>query len=170
MPRRRTSPQDAAEALAQVAPFVSRWIERLLASHEPPLTLAQYLALGAVADGEVVASELARRAAVSPAAASQLVAALEAAMLVDRLRGGDDRRRQVLVLTTSGETALRSARALLREQLATLVADLPPPELDALAHGLRQLDRLLAGHAPPRRPPRPPPPPPPPRRPRGPRR
>ena len=61
----------------RTAPLVSRWIERLLAGHDPPLTVAQYLALQAIAEGEVVGAELARRAAVSPAAVSQLLATLE---------------------------------------------------------------------------------------------
>src|SRR5207237_1105484 len=69
MPRPRHHPngRQAAEKLVRTAPLVSRWIERVLAAHDPPLTVAQYLALQAVADGEVVGAELARRAAVSPA-------------------------------------------------------------------------------------------------------
>jgi DNA-binding MarR family transcriptional regulator len=65
-------------------PLVSRWIERLLAGHEPPLTVAQYLVLQAVDQGGVVGSELARRAAVSPAAVSQLLVALESGGLLER--------------------------------------------------------------------------------------
>src|SRR5437899_823474 len=75
-PRHRPNGLQAAEALVRTAPLVSRWIERLLAGHEPPLTVAQYLALQAVGEGEVVGAELARRTAVSPAAVSQLLAAL----------------------------------------------------------------------------------------------
>src|SRR5947209_11151447 len=101
-PRHRTS-QQAAEALARTAPLVSRWIERLLASHEPPLTVAQYLVLQAVAEADVAGSDLARRTAVSPAAVSQLLDALESADLVERLRLADDRRRQPLVLTKRGQ-------------------------------------------------------------------
>ena len=74
-PRHHTSGRQAAEALARTAPLVSRWIERLLGGHEPPLTVAQYLALQAIDEGDVVGSELARRTAVSPAAVSQLLAA-----------------------------------------------------------------------------------------------
>jgi hypothetical protein len=48
MPRPR-KPANPAEALVGVAPLAARWIERLLASGEPPLTLAQYLALRAIA-------------------------------------------------------------------------------------------------------------------------
>ena len=72
--RRHPDARQAAEGLARTAPLVSRWIERLLAGHAPPLTVAQFLVLQSVGDGEVVGSELARRAAVSPAAVSQLLA------------------------------------------------------------------------------------------------
>ena len=39
----------AAEALIAVAPLAARWIERLLAAGQPPLTTPQYLALRAIA-------------------------------------------------------------------------------------------------------------------------
>jgi DNA-binding MarR family transcriptional regulator len=159
-PRRRAS-DDAAESLGRVAPLVSRWVERLLAGHEPPLTLAQFLALQAVADGELVGSELARRTAVSPAAVSQLLASLEDAGLLDRSRAADDRRRQTLALTKAGQGALESARALQRQQLGSLLADLPPLETDALARLLETLEASLTGTPPPARPRRPHRPPPP---------
>ena len=142
----------------RVAPLVSRWIERVLAAHDPPLTVAQYLALQAVGEGEVVGSELARRAAVSPAAVSQLLAALEQAGLLSRERLGGDRRRLPLQLTEEGAWALRSAQTALRERLAGLLADLPPPEADALARLLERLEASLSGTPPPPRPHRPPPP------------
>ena len=101
----------------RTAPLVSRWIDRLLAAHDPPLTVAQYLALQAIAEGEVLGAELARRAAVSPAAVSQLLAALEEDGLLTRGRLEDDRRRQPLALTEQGQWALRSAQTALRERL-----------------------------------------------------
>src|SRR5690242_10574612 len=124
-PRHANGSRQAAEALVRTAPLVSRWIERLLAAHNPPLTVAQYLALQAVAEGEVVGAELARRTAVSPAAVSQLLAALESSGLLVRGRLDDDRRRQPLALTEQGEWALRSAQTTLRERLAGLLSDLP---------------------------------------------
>ena len=163
MPRPRHPPgtRQAAEALVRTAPLVSRWIERLLAGHDPPLTVAQYLILQAVADGDVVGAELARRAAVSPAAVSQVLAALEENGLVTRARLDDDRRRQPLALTEQGRWTLRSAQTALPERLAGLLADLPPHEADALAHLLERLEASLSGTPPPPRPHRPPPLPPP---------
>jgi DNA-binding MarR family transcriptional regulator len=140
----------------RTAPLVSRWIERLLAGHDPPLTVAQYLALQAIAEGEVVGAELARRAAVSPAAVSQLLATLEESGLLARGRLEDDRRRQSLALTEQGRRALRSAQTKLRDRLAGLLADLPPPEADALAGLLERLQASLSGTPPPPRPRRPP--------------
>jgi DNA-binding MarR family transcriptional regulator len=161
-PHHRSGGHHAADALARTAPLISRWIERLLAAREPPLTVAQYLALRAVGEGDVVGSELARRAAVSPAATSQLLAALEHAGLLERQRLPDDRRRQPLDLTERGAQTLRSAQALLEERLAALLTSLPAPDADTLARLLTTLEPSLAGTAPPPRPHRPPPPPPPP--------
>jgi DNA-binding MarR family transcriptional regulator len=162
-PRHQHSSHQAAEALARTAPLVSRWIERLLAAHQPPLTVAQYLVLQAVGDGAVVGSELATRAAVSPAAVSQLLAALETADLLTRERLPGDRRRQPLMLTELGRATLHSAQALVRNRLATLLIDLPAPEADQLARLLEKLEHTLGGTAPPRRP-RPPARPSPPRK------
>jgi DNA-binding MarR family transcriptional regulator len=154
-PRHHPAGRQAAEALVRTAPLVSRWIERLLAAHEPSLTVAQYLALQAIGEGEVVGAELARRAAVSPAAISQLLAGLEDAGMLTRDRLGDDRRRQALVLTDHGRWVLESAHTALRERLAGLLADIPPRETDALARLLERLEASLSGTPPPPRPPRP---------------
>jgi DNA-binding MarR family transcriptional regulator len=157
-PRHQIGSRQAAEALVRTAPLVSRWIERLLAAHDPPLTVPHYLTLQAIADGEVVGAELARRAAVSPAAISQLLATLEDNGLLSRARLEDDHRRQQLALTEHGRAALRSAQAALRERLAGLLSEMPPPETAALAHLLERLEESLSATPPPPRPHRPPPP------------
>jgi DNA-binding MarR family transcriptional regulator len=157
-PRARHAHGRAADELARAAPLVGRWIERLLAAHEPPLSVAQLLALEAAATGDATGAELARSAAVSPAAVSQLLSGLEDAGLLERSRADDDRRRQSLALTTDGVAALRSARLALRDGLGSVLAGLPPREADALARALRLLAAELGGAPPPRRPPRPHPP------------
>jgi len=168
MPRPRRVQTDAAEALVAVAPLATRWIERLLAAHEPPLTVPQYLALRAIAREDISGTELARRAGVSGPAVSQLLAGLAEAGLLERSRLAGDRRRQMLSLSGAGERAYRSADALLRQRLAALLTDLPRPEADALSRLLPRVESMLSGAPPPRRPPSPPPlgkPPPPHRRP-----
>jgi DNA-binding MarR family transcriptional regulator len=141
-----------------VAPLVSRWIERLLSNHDPALTVAQYLALRAIDGDGATTAELAEGTGVSGPAVSQLVTSLVQAGFVERRESADDRRRQVLCLTSEGKTALESAQQVLREQLGTLLSDLPKPEADALSNALPRVEAVLAGRAPPRRPHPPPPP------------
>lgn len=158
MPSPRHHEAEAAEALVAVAPLASRWIERLLAGHEPALTTPQYLAMRSIDREQVSVNELARRAGVSGPAASQLLNTLAAAGLLERRAADDDRRRQQLALTSAGKSALTSAESLLAGRVASLIGALPRPEIDALARALPQVESALSGAAPPRRPPPPPPP------------
>jgi DNA-binding MarR family transcriptional regulator len=158
MSRPQQDPFAAADALIVVAPLANRWIERLLASHQPPLTVTQFLALRAIAAEGVSGSELARRAGVSGPAVSQLLSGLADAGLLEREELPEDRRRQTLTLSTRGQRALTSAHALLRERLTPLLAELPRPEADALTRALPHLEAALSGTPPPRRPPPPRPP------------
>src|SRR5271167_621979 len=123
MPSPRRTPERAADALIAVAPLVSRWIERLLGAHQPPLTVAQFLALRAIEVEEVSGSELARRAAVSGPAVSQLLTSLAAAGLLERRERPEDRRRQTLALSVRGERVLASAHELLERHLSSLLAE-----------------------------------------------
>ena len=160
MPPKRRPGRDAADALVAVAPLAGRWIERLLAGHEPALTVPQFLALRAIAAEDLSGSELARRTGVSGPAVSQLLAALADAGLITRSEQAEDRRRHNLVLSRRGDQALQSAQELLRERLSTLLDGLPRPEADALARALPKVEAALSGAPPPRRPspPRRPPP------------
>jgi DNA-binding MarR family transcriptional regulator len=159
MPRPRRAQTDAAEALVAVAPLATRWIERLLAAHDPPLTVPQYLTLRAIARDEISGTELARRAGVSGPAVSQLLAGLAESGLLDRRPLDRDRRRQMLSLSEAGARAYRSADALVRQRLAALLTDLPGPEADALSRVLPRVESMLSGAPPPRRPTPPTPPP-----------
>jgi DNA-binding MarR family transcriptional regulator len=162
-PPRRTH-VDAADALLAVAPLASRWIERLLAQHDPPLTLSQYLALRAIAAEALTGSEIARRTGVSGPAVSQLLAGLTDAGMLDRQPDPKDRRHQTLTLSPNGAGVYQSAEALLRTRVGALLADLPRPEADALSRVLPHVEAALSGTAPPRRPPPAPPAPAPPHR------
>jgi DNA-binding MarR family transcriptional regulator len=163
-PEPRSHTREAGAALAAAAPLATRWVERVLASHTPPLTMAQYLALRAIAGAQLSAAELARRTGVSGPAVSQLLSALETAGLVERQPGEADRRTRGLALTSKGTKTLQSATALVSEQLASLLSDLPKPEADALTRLLERVEAALSGTALPRRPHPPAPPPPPARR------
>jgi DNA-binding MarR family transcriptional regulator len=157
---RPRKPESPAEALVGVAPLVARWIERLLAGNEPPLTPAQFLALRAIAAEPPAAAELARQAGVSGAAVSQLVAGLERSGWIERAPEPSDRRRQLLTLTPAGFEAYQSATRLVYGRMGELLADLPPREAQQLTRLLHRVEHILGGTPPPRRPPPPPPPPP----------
>jgi DNA-binding MarR family transcriptional regulator len=151
-PRRH---QTAADGLVGVAPLASRWIERLLAGHDPPLTLAQFSALRAIGREPLSAAEIARRTGVSSAAVSQLLATLESAGWVHRTRADDDRRRQGLALTRAGESVFDSVNRRLRDRLGELLGELPPHEGEQLARLLMRVEEGLGGSPPPPRPPHP---------------
>jgi DNA-binding MarR family transcriptional regulator len=157
----RPPPRDpvpgAADTLAVVALLAARWAERLLAGHQPPLTVTQYLALRAISEEHLPAAELARRAGVSGPAVSQLLTGLGQAGLIQRTPVPSDRRWQALALTAMGQRVLHSAQALLRDRFSELLGELPHPETRALARGLPHVMAALSGTPPPRRPPPPPP-------------
>lgn len=148
--------RQAGAALAATALLTSRWVERLLASHDPPVTVAQYLALRAIGAEALSAAELARRTGVSGPAVSQLVSTLESAGLVSRGAPLADPRTRELSLSPSGRRVLESATALVGGRLDELLVDLPRPEADALSRSLERVEAALSGTAPPRRP-KPPP-------------
>ena|SRR2546421_7034800 len=152
MPAARRPETAATDVLVAVAPQLTRWIERLLAGHDPPLTLAQYLALRAIWRGAESGSEIARRAGVSGPAVSQLLATLTDAGLIVRAAAAADRRRHTLTVSGDGAAVLRSAEALLRRRLSALLADVPPHEVAALARLLGAVEASLDGRPPPRRP------------------
>ena len=144
-----------AAAIAGVALLAGRWIERLLGAHDPPLTLAQFLALRAIAAEPLAATQIARRTGVSGAAVSQLVAVMEGASWVERAPEPADRRRHTLTLTPTGVEVLRSATRLVYGRLDELLSDVPPHEARELTRLLERVEKMLGGSPPPRRPPPP---------------
>ena len=155
MPPPRKPPADAAEALIAVAPLASRWIDRLLAGHEPAITLSQYLVMRAIEGEPLTAAELARRSAISGPAVSQLLAGLAALGWLRREPDPADRRHHALTLSPAGTAAYSSAHLLLHRRVGELLAGLAQPEADALGRLLWLVEATLSGVAPPRRPPPP---------------
>jgi DNA-binding MarR family transcriptional regulator len=143
-----------------VSLLASRWIERLLAQLDPPMTVAQYLALRAIGREDISATELARRSGVSGPAVSQLVAGLSEEGLLERQPMEGDRRRVTLALSAAGVRALGTAEKALRKGLGFLLSDLPRPDADGLGRALPAVEAALSGAPPPRRPPPPRPRPP----------
>jgi|SRR5581483_9893342 len=156
-PRSRPASRPPA-ALARVAPLITRWVERLLGELSPRLTLAQYLSLESLDQGQTHAAALAEGAGVSRSAVSQLVGSLRELGLVEAAGPAEDRRRQPLALSSDGRRALRAARERLRRGLTPLLDRVPPHEVDGLARALETIEQSLRGAPPPPRAPRPRPP------------
>jgi DNA-binding MarR family transcriptional regulator len=149
-PRPRSHTREAGAALAAAAPLATRWVERVLAGHDPPLTVTQYLALRSIQNQQLSAAQLARGTGVSGPAVSQLLSALEDAGLIERHPAESDRRTHGLGLTERGTGTLASATKLVSERLAELLIDLPKPEADALTRLLERVEAALSGAPPPR--------------------
>ena len=92
---------------------------------------------------------------MSGPAVSQLLAALVDAGLVEREASAEDRRRQTLSLSTRASGRCSTAQGDAARAARQLLADLPRPEVDALARLLPFVEAALSGTAPPRRPPPP---------------
>lgn len=91
----------------------------------------------------ITASGLAERERVSAPAMSNHLARLEAAQLIERTRGGEDRRRVGLTLTGEGEKVLRSVRQRRTAWLARRLERLSEAERDAIDAALSPLAKLL---------------------------
>jgi DNA-binding MarR family transcriptional regulator len=113
------------------------------------LTTAQYAALTALeTGGPISGAELARRAFVTPQTMTDIVAKLEAAGLVARRPGGDDRRVVRLALTNIGRTRLAAAHVVVNEVEARMLRGFEAPERDRLRDALRRCAQALAGSEP----------------------
>lgn len=91
----------------------------------------------------ITASALAERERVSAAAISNHLARLESAGLIERTRGGGDRRRVGLSLSAAGEKVLRSVRQRRTAWLAQRLDRLTETEREAIEAAIEPLARLL---------------------------
>ncbi len=134
-----TASLHAVRRLVEFLHSSSRAIER-----ETGLSNAQLhlLRLVAVRDGQTI-GELAGGARVHQSTASLLAGRLEDAGCLRRQRSSPDLRRVHLYVTPAGRRlAARGARTA-SEQLASGLARISRPELDALHRGLRALESAL---------------------------
>jgi DNA-binding MarR family transcriptional regulator len=113
--RRETERTEALEALGRSFKGVTAALRRLRGreTHHPgELSYAQYGMLFGLADGEAKSSrELAVAAEVSPATATEMLDALAAAGLVERIRSQEDRRIVLTSLTDRGKALVDERRA-----------------------------------------------------------
>ena len=87
---------------------------------------------------------LAAREGVTQPAMTQLISRLEDAGLVRREASPEDGRVVLVVITDEGRATLARRRAIRTERLASIIAQLGPEHLKALANAMPALDALAS--------------------------
>ena len=112
------------------------------------MTLTQYRSLVVLASrGPQGVASLAQALAVTAPTASRLVERLVRKGLVRRRADRQDRRQVRIGLTEAGRDLVRLVTERRREEIAVLLASIPPDVLEPMATGLRQL-AAAAGEVP----------------------
>jgi len=137
--------KEARETANELRPVLLRLARELRREiHSLGVTGGQVSLLAAIKHVPgITASGLAERERVSPPAMSNHLARLEAAKLIARARGGDDRRRVGLTLTAEGEKVLRSVRQRRTAWLARRLERLSDVERAAIEAAVAPLEKLL---------------------------
>ena len=121
---------------------------RSLADAGEEVTLTQYRSLVVLASrGPQGVASLAQALAVTAPTASRLVERLVRKGLVRRRADRQDRRQVRIGLTEAGRDLVRLVTGRRREEIAVLLASIPPDVLEPMATGLRQL-AAAAGEVP----------------------
>ncbi len=139
------TPAEAAELLLEAVPRLMRLIasEAQASGISEALTVSQLRALGVLARGQRLPSELARELRVTPATASEVADLLVRRGLVERGAHPEDRRVTLLRITPAGESLYTSARKRSLAALGSLLGRLTPTEAEALRRGLTPLLSIL---------------------------
>ena len=114
-------------------------------THRPgALSNAQYGLLFNLSGGSAMsARELAEAADLTPATVTQMLDALEAQGLVERLRSAEDRRVVLTALTDRGKAVVEEHRARVEPRWRASLAEFSPQELRTAADVLDRLTRYF---------------------------
>jgi DNA-binding MarR family transcriptional regulator len=149
-PKSETAGADATTALGQAFKGAIAAQRRLVARANRPGELghAQYSLLFGLCDGGTrSARELALGAAVSAAAATEMLEALEAAGLVRRTRSEHDRRVVLTSLTERGQELVEERRGRYEPRWRAALEDFSDKELRTAAAVLERLRELFDEYA-----------------------
>lgn len=137
--------KDTREIANELRPVLLRLGRQLRREiHSLGVTAGQVSLLAAIKSAPgITASTLAEQECISAAAISNHLARLENAGLIERTRGGDDRRRVGLSLSPEGEKVLRSVRQRRTAWLARRLDRLTDTERTAVDAAVGPLARLL---------------------------
>jgi DNA-binding MarR family transcriptional regulator len=140
-PEMRSGTERTAAVLLELLPQLMRFLHEGFRDH--PLTLQQLRVLGALADSERSAGDVAAELGIRPQTLTGLLEPLYRQGLITRRRDPVAWRVVRLGLTPAGEDVHESLVVAARKRLAGLVANLRPPDQVALTRSLLALGEEL---------------------------
>ena len=142
-----TSPDVCAQEILEVVPSIMRNIRTEMRHHRAAdLSVPQFRTLAFVDRGDKPSlSDVAEHIGLTLPSMSKIVDGLVARKLVTRETHSTDRRRLVLALTRSGQTALETSRKATRACLAENLAMLSDAERANIVRALETLRPLFSG-------------------------
>lgn len=144
MLRRVTTRTDATDLVAgTLLHRASRFTRLVMRSGTRELTRTEAGLLGTLCDGPRRVTELAETEALAQPTVTQLVDKLVRRGLAAREKSPDDGRVVMVSVTTEGAAQLAAVRAVNRDIVRELLADLDDEDLQALARATDVLGRLL---------------------------
>jgi DNA-binding MarR family transcriptional regulator len=138
-------PRDIARDLHMLSALTQRVLEQGAEVGEAPVSFQQLTLLRWLGSGPRRAQDVARFLSVTPSAATQLVARLEARGLVRRRPDPSDQRAEGLVASARAQELVRREAELETQRVARLLQALPAADRASLRRGLRAGIEMLLG-------------------------
>jgi DNA-binding MarR family transcriptional regulator len=136
----QASDEDVVDAVLRASRVLLAVAVRSLAEVDDDVTLPQYRALVVLASrGPQRPTELADALAVHPSTVTRLCDRLVAKRLVHRGESPTNRREVSIRLTPKGRRLVDAVTARRRDEIATIVSDVPARERAAMVHALHAL-------------------------------
>ncbi|MFN8595883.1 MAG: MarR family winged helix-turn-helix transcriptional regulator [Anaerolineae bacterium] len=141
-----TSPDTCAQEMLEVVPSIMRTIRTEMRRHRAAdLSVPQFRTLAFIDRGDQPSlSDVAEHIGLTLPSMSKIVDGLVARKLITRQTHPTDRRRLVLALTRSGQTALETSRKATRACLAEDLATLSDADRANIVRALETLRPLFA--------------------------
>jgi DNA-binding MarR family transcriptional regulator len=141
-----TSPETCAQEVLEVVPVVMRTIRAKMRQHRAAdLSVPQFRTLAFIdRNAEASLSDVAEHIGLTLPSMSKIVDGLVTRKLVTRQTHPTDRRRMILTLTHSGQTALAASREATRACLAEMLAPLTSAERTTIGQAMENLREIFS--------------------------
>lgn len=132
------------ELAARLRLAITRMARRLRQESGSPLSPSQVAALATIErHGPLAPSELAERERIKRPTATRVLNRLIEARLVERIPDPDDGRSAIVSASAEGRALVRRLRRRKTAYLATMMRELSPGDLEALARATEVLERIV---------------------------